>query len=497
MKIIDCFTFYNELELLFFKLSLLYDYVDYFILIESNVTFSGKDKPLYYKENMHLYEKFNDKIIHIVIDLPFKYPNINYEKNEQWENEKNQRNGVSQCLQKYNIELESNDLLIIADVDEIINPSILRQLKNGEILLYNGFSLKQDLYYYNINCKNTWFWSKAKIVSYEYFLKKTPEDIRNENLPLLENSGWHLSYFGNTEFIKNKLEGFSHQEYNQSYFTNEEYIKNKIDNSIDLFGRDFVEMTYIPICSNGNLPPLYDPYLLKFTNNKESNIISDIPIYMYYHICCISNWKEIITRMLFKLKHSGLYDLIKEIRCTVLGEDYDPEFIFFKDPKIKVRLHSTDVNIYERACLNGMNDDALNENFYVLYSHSKGVKHYQSPYTHTNVYNWCEYMHYFTIYKYRKCIEELNNGADAVGCNLQECGAPLHYSGNFWWSKSSHISKLPKIVDNYYNTPEFWVTSISGTYSKIWASTTHHYNDPYPANKYEGKQIDTEIITKS
>ena len=47
MKIIDCFLFYNELELLKFKLKELNDVVDYFVLIESKYTFVGNEKELY------------------------------------------------------------------------------------------------------------------------------------------------------------------------------------------------------------------------------------------------------------------------------------------------------------------------------------------------------------------------------------------------------------------------------------------------------------------
>jgi len=41
MKIIDCFTFYNEIDLLYYRLSILYEHVDYFIIVEANQTFSG------------------------------------------------------------------------------------------------------------------------------------------------------------------------------------------------------------------------------------------------------------------------------------------------------------------------------------------------------------------------------------------------------------------------------------------------------------------------
>ena len=83
MKIIDCFIFYNELDMLTYRLNILNDVVDYFVLVESNHTFVGKEKPLFYNENKHLFEKFNHKIIHIIVnDFPHKYPNVNIGNND-------------------------------------------------------------------------------------------------------------------------------------------------------------------------------------------------------------------------------------------------------------------------------------------------------------------------------------------------------------------------------------------------------------------------------
>jgi len=44
IKLIDAFLFFNEVELLKFRLQYLNDIVDYFIIVESNKTFTGKDK---------------------------------------------------------------------------------------------------------------------------------------------------------------------------------------------------------------------------------------------------------------------------------------------------------------------------------------------------------------------------------------------------------------------------------------------------------------------
>jgi hypothetical protein len=49
-QIIDCFTFFNELDMLEFRLTELDPYVDKFVIIESTKTFTGKPKPLYYNK---------------------------------------------------------------------------------------------------------------------------------------------------------------------------------------------------------------------------------------------------------------------------------------------------------------------------------------------------------------------------------------------------------------------------------------------------------------
>ena len=123
--------------------------MDFFVLVESTLTFVGNEKPLFYQENKHLFEKFNDKIIHVVVDdFPYKNPNI--ESREQWENEIFQRNCISRGLNK--LSLQNNDVITITDLDEIPNPKILQQIKNNEILVDQNI-LELDFYTFNLEFK--------------------------------------------------------------------------------------------------------------------------------------------------------------------------------------------------------------------------------------------------------------------------------------------------------------------------------------------------------
>ena len=62
----ELFMFNNELDLLEIKLEELHDFVDKFIIVESTHTHTNLPKKLYYAENQKRFEKYKDKIIHLV-----------------------------------------------------------------------------------------------------------------------------------------------------------------------------------------------------------------------------------------------------------------------------------------------------------------------------------------------------------------------------------------------------------------------------------------------
>ncbi len=486
-QVIDCFTFYNELELLYYRLKILYNYVDKFILVEANQTHMGNPKILYYKENKHLYKEFENKIIHIVVDLPIKKEDINISKNNQWINENYQRICIKHELDKMN--LNKDDLIIISDLDEIINPNIL---VNKDNFLEKGYTLEQDFYYYNLNSKHKEKWNRAKLITYDELTNVgCSEKVRHiNNYSILQNGGWHLSYFGDTKFIQNKLKEFGHQEYNSNYYTNEQNITEAITNGKDLFGRNWVPIEYINIETNNNLPPHYDIYLRNYFNTNNILNKANIPIYIYFHICLIGNWKEVVSNLLFKIENSGLYNYVNEIRCVILGDLNNTEINsvlkqFNKNNKINIVLRDNNINLYEKLTINKLLEDSqsnIEKDAYILYIHSKGVTKPNNKY----VEEWVNYMSYFNIYKFNDCLTNLADfNVSAVGVNLQEKENeyPLHYSGNFWWSKMSHIRNLKPIIDNYYISPEFWVTSIidkNTKYISLWNSNVNHYFDVYP-----------------
>jgi beta-1,4-mannosyl-glycoprotein beta-1,4-N-acetylglucosaminyltransferase len=267
--------------------------VDYFVLVESRYTFTGIEKSLYYDENKEIFEEFNNKIIHIILDdIPFKFPNINIANNEQWQNEFYQRNSMKKGIEVLINVLNDDDIILSSDLDEIPNPEILKEFKNNTLNLYISkeattsysdkniidlnaspfifdnrelYQLELDMYYCNLRSRRN-YWHGIKLLSYYAYkkLNMTFQDMRSVNSTtlIIKNGGWHLSYFGDTDFIANKFKSFSDACYNNPIHLDKNKLQHNIDNYIDIL--NFSNLTVIPIENNNNLPPKYEIFLKKY-----------------------------------------------------------------------------------------------------------------------------------------------------------------------------------------------------------------------------------------
>jgi hypothetical protein len=130
-----------------------------------------------------------------------------------------------------------------------------------------------DLYYYNIICKNDKKWLQPKILNYGSYIKyNNPHEIfRLNGMRIIKNGGWHFSYFGNIEFIKNKIINFTHQEHNNDDILNDERIKTQIQNSKDLYGRTSETFNYIDVKNNTYLPHKYEEFKDLLNKYKITN----------------------------------------------------------------------------------------------------------------------------------------------------------------------------------------------------------------------------------
>ena len=134
-----------------------------------------------------------------------------------------------------------DDLIITSDVDEIINPNILKNNFEKNTI----YTCLQNFYYYKLNNFINSNWYGSIICFGDVFKKATPNKIRSTsgmvhipevNNKLITNSGWHFSYLGDKNFIKEKIQAFSEEWCNNPIYLDN--IENNLNHNKDLFFRN-------------------------------------------------------------------------------------------------------------------------------------------------------------------------------------------------------------------------------------------------------------------
>lgn len=213
MTIIDAFLLFNELDLLEIRLIELYPVVDWFVLVESTKTHSGKPKPLHYAANRQRFARWNDKIRHVVIADWTDEASLAATRRR----EMGQRNEILQGLRG-----DPDDaLVLISDIDEIPRREIVAGL-SGNIPDGTIGVFIQKLHYYNVNTSAPERpWPGTRVANLRDVVALSPHIIRNgigqpdAYYPIhgrIANGGWHYSYFGGIYKIQEKMDAFLHQE---------------------------------------------------------------------------------------------------------------------------------------------------------------------------------------------------------------------------------------------------------------------------------------------
>ncbi len=196
--IVDCFTFYNELGILKKRLRYLNAKVDKFILVESTVTHKGNPKKLYYKDNRDEFAEWNDKIEYVLVSDNPTDPN-------PWSRENHQRNCIQRGLDR--LGLRSDDIVMISDVDEIPDLRFVGNIPIGHETVtahMHAFEYSFDF----MQTREPWFGT----VMTRYGKMQNPQYYRDKrwHFPFCQYSGWHLSSFGDVDFVYNKITNFAH-----------------------------------------------------------------------------------------------------------------------------------------------------------------------------------------------------------------------------------------------------------------------------------------------
>jgi len=224
--IYDCFTFYNELDILEMRLEELDPVVDKFLIVEMDKTFQGSPKSVTNLEDSGRFTKYLDKIWHFNVKCPDEVTN-------PWEREYYQRNHIRKIM--HNKRPKQNDILIVSDADEIPRRSVVAKaeelLKDVDVV-----SPELDAYYYGLNVSGGHRHTN-RMARWSFAQTITTQDLRVTGpINIVANGGWHFSYLGDAEHIANKFKAFAHSELNRPDTTNPEILKQRMEAHGDLWG---------------------------------------------------------------------------------------------------------------------------------------------------------------------------------------------------------------------------------------------------------------------
>jgi hypothetical protein len=258
MRIYDCFTFFNELDVLEFRLQELYNTVDKFIIAEANISHSGKPKDYILLDNWERFKPYADKIVRIQVD---DFPVTN----DSWVREKFQRDAIARGLS----ELTAEDIVIVSDLDEIPRAEMIEMIKE-DANDYDRYILGIPMLQYKINYMKIHERSKQYNIMVTRGRVFTRPQLEREftfpwtldpaNTVYVDHGGWHFTYFGDDTAAIIKIQNFAHTETDRKDLIDRHNIDWMVQNKYGHHGVnheerfDIVQVDdYFPKCITDNL----------------------------------------------------------------------------------------------------------------------------------------------------------------------------------------------------------------------------------------------------
>jgi beta-1,4-mannosyl-glycoprotein beta-1,4-N-acetylglucosaminyltransferase len=238
--LVDAFMFYNELDILELRLEVLDEYVDRFVLVESEVTHVGTPKELIFQNNRERFSKWLHKINHVVVtaaDSP--------SDEDPWVREKHQRH----CILKGLEDVPNEAIVMVSDVDEI--PDMKKV--PFERLPHIVCSVHMTMYEYSLDYLFTGeAWIGTSITNAELLRRVGPNHLRTNRwkFPIFREAGWHLSSFGSPMHIWQKMRTYAHAKDAHHIIHDVDTYKKWVEGGVHIDG----ETTLIPRPDGASLP---------------------------------------------------------------------------------------------------------------------------------------------------------------------------------------------------------------------------------------------------
>lgn len=225
-QVYDAVLFSNELDILEIRWQELLPSITKFIILESNTTFTGLPKPLYFANNRKRFEFAKQKVVYRMLPGQHLLP-----QEKAFDRERKHREAMESLMREAGVSY--GDLLIMSDVDEIPSQqtiNLLRWCNNIPSVMH--LQLRNYLYSFEFPVDyNSW---RASVHIYQ---RHTSYDHGRQTDELFTDAGWHCSFCFRhiSEFIF-KMKAYSHVDRVKfPYYLNPSRIQNIICQGANLY----------------------------------------------------------------------------------------------------------------------------------------------------------------------------------------------------------------------------------------------------------------------
>ncbi|KAJ9688702.1 hypothetical protein PVL29_014378 [Vitis rotundifolia] len=227
-RVFDAIIFSNELDMLEVRWRELHPYVSKFVILESNTTFTGIPKPLFFASNRARFAFAEDKIAHGVFSGRIADRGSH---KDPFVVESEQRGAMNGLLHRSGISI--GDLLIMSDTDEIPSPHTIKLLQwCDEVPPVLHLELRHYMYSFEFPVD----YSSWRATAHIYGPRTHYRHSRQTNT-ILSDAGWHCSFCFRyiREFVF-KMTAYSHADrVTRTDFLKHSRIQKLICQGDDLF----------------------------------------------------------------------------------------------------------------------------------------------------------------------------------------------------------------------------------------------------------------------
>ena len=205
-RIFNLMPFNDEIPLLKMHLAEMAEWVDLFVIAESEVTFTGQPKPLHFERHKAEFSAYADKIRHVVV--PEHPPAFH----TPWGRDFRQRDLAAAALSGL---AAADDLVLLTDVDEIVDRRALEGFE-GDLA---GFQMAMFRFFLNYRptTANAPMRPTGAVVRAELLQRFGSSYLRFDLArskvgQRLNDAGWHFTSVCDPQRLVAKINSYAHQE---------------------------------------------------------------------------------------------------------------------------------------------------------------------------------------------------------------------------------------------------------------------------------------------